>query len=124
MMPPTGWAYADHPGDDVADAHAVAHLRQRAFVVVAEHLQRAVLESRRLRRQHGCNRRGFHRHLLLAGGVAERAPGRHRPLSWAVDLRVRVETRLDGKRSCAGLVWVGSHAVSSGGPWFRLADAG
>jgi len=40
---------ADDAGDDVADRHAIAHLRNRRVVVLAEHLERAVLELGGLR---------------------------------------------------------------------------
>ena len=64
---------ADHAGDGVADAHAIAHLRDRPFVVLAEHLQRAVLVLRGLRlvRDVGGNVLRITRKLLLARGIAK-----------------------------------------------------
>src|SRR5262245_42776721 len=46
---------ADDAGDDVADRHAIAHLRNRRVVVFAEHLERPVLELGSLR-LFGCDR--------------------------------------------------------------------
>src|SRR5207253_1121930 len=74
---------ADHAGNRVANRHAVAHLRDRRAVMLAEHLEWAVLVLRRLRLD--CDIRSdslrFARELLLAGGIAERAPQRHRTLT-------------------------------------------
>src|SRR5262249_19107057 len=81
-------------GDDVADRHAIAHLRNRRVVVLAEHLERPVLELGGLR-LFGCDRirgvSGLPRQVLFARGVTERAPDRHRPLAWPLDSAVGVE---------------------------------
>jgi uncharacterized protein (DUF849 family) len=69
---------------NVADRHTIAHLRNRRVVVLAEHLERAVLELRGLR-LFGCDRirgvSGLPRQMLFARSITERAPDRHRPLA-------------------------------------------
>ena len=47
---------ADHAGNDVAHAHAVAHLGDGGFIVLAEYLHRCVLIGGRLRWQHNGSR--------------------------------------------------------------------
>jgi hypothetical protein len=87
---------ADHAGHGIAGRHAVAHLRNRGVVVLAENLEWVVLILRCLWLDCdiGRNRLGFPREMLLAGGIPERAPGRHRPLSRTIDLRSGVEPGL------------------------------
>ena len=100
---------ADHAGDHVADRHAVAHLRERAVVVLAEHFQRAVLVLRRLRRQFDappppCTS------MLLPRRVAERAPRRH--AAAFADAIVRIEPGRDREFARTLFKFVGrSHAV-------------
>jgi hypothetical protein len=102
---------ADDTGDRITDRHAVAHLRDRRIIVLAENLQRAVLILLRLRleRDIGGNGLSVPRKLLLARGIAKQAPGRHRPLAGPVDLRIGVEPGLDGQSPGALLVGIGSH---------------
>src|SRR5882672_1141622 len=103
---------ADDAGDDVTDSHAVAHLRNRGFIVVTKDLERTVLELRRLRSNHRdlCRcRRGLPGHVLLAGRVAKRAPCRHRLLAWPLNAGIRIKPSLDSQRAGALLVWIGSH---------------
>ena len=104
---------ADHAGDDVADRHAIAHLRDRRVVVLAEHLERAVLVLRclRLERDIGCNGLRIPRKLLLARGVTKQAPGRHRPLAGPIDLRIGVKPGFDGQSPGPLLVGIGSHLI-------------
>ena len=104
---------ADHAGDDVADRHAVAHLRNRGLVVLAENLERAVLEFRGLRRSRGDARggvRGLTRHVLGARGIAKRAPDRHRALAGTIDPDVGIEA--GGSRQRAGALLVGVSPLS------------
>ena len=71
---------ADHAGHDAADAHAIAHLRDRGFVVVAEYFKRAVLEFGLLRphRRNALRRfRSLPHQMFLPGGIAIGAPRRH-----------------------------------------------
>src|SRR5262249_30800282 len=106
---------ADHAGDDIADRHAIAHLRNRRLVVLAEHLERAVLELGGLRLFGGDRIRGASgllRQVLFARGVTERAPDRHRPLAWPLDSAVGVEAGFAGHFTRTLLVWIGSaHAL-------------
>jgi hypothetical protein len=85
----------DDAGHNIADAHAVAHLRNRSFVVLAEHLQRAVLKFRPLR-LHRCNAgRGVRRlahQMLLARGIAIGAPRRHRAHARALNAAVGIDS--------------------------------
>ncbi len=97
---------ADHAGDDVADGHRVAHLRQRAFVVIAEHLERRVLEFGRLGRQGGRGRSGLGSHLLLARCVSIGAPRRHRTLTGTLDPAVRVDAGSNAKLARANLIGI------------------
>src|SRR5262249_30844324 len=106
---------ADDAGDDVADRHAIAHLRNRRVVVLAEHLERAVLELGGLR-LFGCDRirgvSGLQRQVLLASGGAQRDPARHRPLSWPPDFAVGTEAGFASHFPRTLLVWIGSvHAL-------------
>src|SRR5262249_37416682 len=55
---------AHDASDDVADRHAIAHLRNRRVVVLAEHLERAVLEL-------GAS--GFSAAIAFAASAASRA---------------------------------------------------
>jgi hypothetical protein len=84
---------AERAGDDIADAHAIAHLRDRAFLMRAEHFERAVLILRRLRRQ--LDRSRLLDEMLLPRRVAERAPGRH--AAPFADARIRIDPRRDGE---------------------------
>jgi hypothetical protein len=109
---------ADDAGDDVADRHAIAHLRNRRVVVLAEYLERAVLELRGLR-LFGYDRirgvRGLPRQVLFARGITERAPDRHRPLAWSLDSAVGVEASFAGHFTRTLLVWIGSvHSLALG----------
>ena len=109
---------ADHAGDDVADRHAIAHLRNRRVVVLAEHLERAVLELGGLRLI-GCDRirgvSGLPRQMLFARGITERAPDRHRPLAWPLDSAVGVEACFASHFPRTLLVWIGSvHSLALG----------
>jgi hypothetical protein len=106
---------ADNAGNDVADRHAIAHLRNRRVVVLAEHLERAVLELRGLRlfgwdRIRGVS--GLPCQVLFARGVTERAPDRHRPLAGPLDSAVGVEAGFASHFPRTLLVWIGSvHAL-------------
>ena len=104
---------ADHAGDDVADRHAVAHLRDRGIVVLAEHLQRAVLVLRGLRRDGDISRNSLRlpRKMLLARGIAKRAPERHRALAGPIDPGVRVQARFESHGPGAVLIAIGSHLI-------------
>jgi hypothetical protein len=87
-------------------------------VVLAEHLERPVLELGGLR-LFGCDRfrgvRGLPRQVLFARGVTERAPDRHRPLAWALDSAVGVEAGFAGYFTRTLLVWIGSdHSLALG----------
>src|SRR6201999_4599124 len=69
---------AQDAGDGVTDRHAIAHLRQRAVLMLAEHLDRAVLEPlflRPKRRQFGGERGGLLGDMFFARRVAKAAPG-------------------------------------------------
>src|SRR5262249_48088904 len=106
---------ADDAGDDVANRHAIAHLRNRRLVVLAEHLERAVLELGGLR-LFGCDRiggvSGLPRQGLFARGVTERATDRHRPLAWPLDSAVGVEAGFASYFPRTLLVRIGSvHAL-------------
>ncbi len=106
---------ADHAGHDIADRHAVTHLLDGRRVVLAEHLQRRVLEALLLRTQHRNLRRGgigLARELLLAGGVAIQAPGR---LAAAfADAGIRIDARGEAEFAGALLVGIGSsHCIGS-----------
>ena len=115
----TGMTIGAHDAsDDVADRHAIAHLRNRRVVVLAEHLERAVLELGGLR-LFGCDRirgvSGLLRQVLFARGIAERAPDRHRPLAWPLDSAVGVEASFAGHFTRTLLVWIGSvHGLALG----------
>jgi hypothetical protein len=102
---------ADDAGDDVADRHAITHLRNRRVVVLAEQLERAVLELGSLR-LFGCDPirgvRDLPRQVLFAGGITERAPDRHQPLAWPLDSAVGVQASFAGHFTCTLLVWIGS----------------
>ncbi|CCE07269.1 hypothetical protein BRAS3843_2020030 [Bradyrhizobium sp. STM 3843] len=104
---------ADHAGHGVADRHAIAHLRKRRVLVLAEHLQRAVLILGRLRpARHGVGERlRVTRKLLLAGGVVKRAPQRHRPLPGPVDLGIGIEAGFNRQLSRPLSVGIGSHLI-------------
>src|SRR5262249_54413138 len=109
---------AHDAGDDVADRHAITHLRNRGVVVLAEHLERAVLELAGLR-LFGCDRirgvRGLPRQVLFARGVTERAPGPYRPLAEPLDSAVGVEAGFAGHFTRTLLVWIGSaHSLALG----------
>jgi hypothetical protein len=87
-------------------------------VVLAEHLERAVLELGGLR-LFGCDRirdvSGLLRQVLFARGIAERAPDRHRPLAWPLDSAVGVEAGFAGHFTRTLLVWIGSvHGLALG----------
>jgi len=105
----------DDAGDDVADRHAIAHLRNRRVVVLAEHLERPVLELGGLRLFGGDRFRGVSglpRQVLFARGVTERAPGRHRPLAWPLDSAVGLEAGFASHFPRTLLVWIGPvHAL-------------
>jgi hypothetical protein len=101
----------DHAGHDVADRHAIAHLRDGCFVVLAEDFERAILKFRCLRcysRNLGCRSRSLSRHVLGARRIAERAPGRHRPLAGPLDPGIRIEA--GRARQFAGAVLIGVRA--------------
>jgi len=91
---------AHHAGNNVADAHAVTHLRDGCLVMLTEHLQRHVLERRRLRRQF--ERRRFRRHVLAACGIAKRTPGRHHLAARSSYACVRIMACQHGKFSGHG----------------------
>src|SRR5262249_57062778 len=102
---------AHDAGDDVADRHAIAHLRNRRVVVLAEHLEWPVLELGCLRPFGGDRIRGVSglpRQMLFARGITERAPDRHRPLAWPLDSAVGVETGFASHFPRTLLVWIGS----------------
>jgi hypothetical protein len=87
-------------------------------VVLAEHLERAVLELGGLR-LFGCDRirgvSGLPRQVLFARGVTERAPDRRRPLAWPLDSAVGVEPSFAGHFTRTLLVWIGSvHSLAVG----------
>src|SRR5262249_40492083 len=85
---------AHDAGDDVADRHAIAHLRNRRVVGLAERLGGAVLELGGLRLFGGDRIRGVNgvpRQMLFARNITESAPDRHRPLAWPLDSAVGVE---------------------------------
>ena len=65
----------DHTSHDVADCHAIAHLSDRCFVVLAEHLERAILKFRCLR----CDSRNLCAEASLFAPCVQRAPRRGRP---------------------------------------------
>jgi len=79
--------------------------------VLAEHLERPVLELGGLR-LFGCDRirgvSGLPRQVLIARGVTERAPDRHRPLAWPLDSALGVEAGFAGHFTRTLLVWIGS----------------
>jgi len=92
-------------------------------VVLAEHLERAVLELGGLR-LFGCDRirgvSGLPRQVLFARGITERAPDRHRPLAWPLDSAVGVEAGFASHFPRTLLVWIGSaHSLALG--YCRLA---
>jgi hypothetical protein len=87
-------------------------------VVLAEHLERAVLELGSLR-LFGCDPirgvRDLPRQVLFAGGITERAPDRHQPLAWPLDSAVGVQASFAGHFTCTLLVWIGSaHSLALG----------
>src|SRR5262249_61190405 len=104
--------------DDIADRHAIPHLRNRRVVVLAEHLERAVLELGGLRLFGGDRFRGVSglpRQVLFARDVTERAPDRHRPLAWPLDSALGVEAGFASHFPRTLLVWIGSvHGVRLG----------
>ena len=115
---------ADHAGDDVADRHAVLHLRDRGRLVLAEDLQRAVLvlgglrrNPRDVRTRRGC----LTRQMLGARRIAERAPQRHGSLARTLDARIGVEPGRDGQGPRALLV--GIQIASSSPPSFQCRPA-
>src|SRR5262249_34992273 len=109
---------ADDAGDDVVDRHAIAHLRNRRVVVLAEHLERAVLELGGLRLFGGHRNRGVSglpRQVLFARRVTARAPDRHRPLAWPHDSAIGVEAGFAGHFPRTLLVSIGSaHSLALG----------
>src|SRR5262245_9849715 len=107
----------ERAGDDVADAHAIAHLRDRAVVVRSEHFERTVLVLRRLRRQR--DRLRLLEEILLPRGIAEGAPGRH-AASFA-DPRIRIDPRRQSElaRTCFVAIRLAHHTVPSAGPYAR-----
>src|SRR5262249_31270647 len=106
---------AHDAGDDVADRHAIAHLRNRRVVVLAEHLERAVLELGGLRLFGGDRIRGVNgvpRQMLFARNITESAPARHRRLPWPLVSAVGVEAGSASHFPRTLLVWIGSvHAL-------------
>src|SRR5215467_16302126 len=59
-----------------------------------------------------CGVRGLPRQVLLARGVTERAPDRHRPLAWPHDSAVGIEAGFASHFPRTLLVWIGSvHAL-------------
>jgi hypothetical protein len=87
-------------------------------VVLAEHLERTVLELGGLR-LFGCDRirgvSGLPRQLLFARRVTERAPDRRRPLAWPLDSAVGVEASFAGHFTRTLLVWIKSaHSLALG----------
>jgi hypothetical protein len=49
--------------------------------------------------------------MLLARGIAECAPERHRPLTGPIDPGVRIQTRFDGQGPGSFLIGIGSHLI-------------
>jgi hypothetical protein len=87
-------------------------------VVLAEHLERAVLELGGLW-LFDCDRirgvGGLPRQVLFARGITELAPDRHRPLAWPLDPAVGVEASFAGHFTRTLLVWIGSvHSLALG----------
>ena len=102
---------ADHAGHDVADRHAIAHLSDSGFVVLAEDFERAILKGRCLRcdrRNLCCRSRGLSRHVFGARRIAERAPCRHRPLAGPFDPGIRIEAGRARQFTGTGLIGVGA----------------
>jgi hypothetical protein len=98
---------ADDARHDVPDRHAISHLRQRAVIVLAEHLQGRVLEFRRLgphRRDAFGRRLSLSRKMLLPRRVSIGAPCRHRAQTRALNPAVRVNAGSKAKLARAGLV--------------------
>jgi hypothetical protein len=85
---------ADDARGHIADRHAVAHLRERRFIMRAEHFEGAILMLRLLRTQR-CyilgRERGFARKMLLPRGIAIGAPRRHRALAGPLDPALRID---------------------------------
>jgi hypothetical protein len=107
----------DHTSDDVADRHAIAHLSDGCFVVLAEDLERAILKFRCLRRDSRnlcCRSRSLSRYVFGARRIAERAPCRHRPLAGPLDPGIRIEAGRARQFTGTGLIGVGtSHLQTS-----------
>jgi hypothetical protein len=108
---------ADHAGHDIADRHAIAHLRDSRFVVAAKDFERAILKFRGLRcdrRNLCCRIRSLARHVFGARRIAERAPCRHRSLAGPLDPGIRIEAGRARQFTGAALVGVGtSHLQAS-----------
>jgi len=99
---------ADCTGDDVADAHAVPHLRDGGLIVLSEDLQRRLLEFRRLRRQFDRQCGGLTREVLGARGIAKRTPHRHGALAGPLDPGIRIKASSGGEFAGALFVRVRS----------------
>ncbi len=105
---------ADHAGHDIADRHAVAHLRDGRMLVLPKTCSGAFLKRsscgrsmRDLRR----GRIGLARKMLLAGGVAIQAPGRLAAAfadaeSGSMPRRGRVRGRAPGGDQVVALYWL------------------
>src|SRR5262249_52321507 len=102
---------ADDAGDGVADAHAIAHLRQRRLVMLTEHRERAVLKFGPLRLQRsdtGRGRRGLLQQMFLPGRIAIGAPSRHRAHARPFAAAVGIDPSRTAKLAGAFLIRVGA----------------
>jgi hypothetical protein len=98
----------DHPGNDAADRHAVAHLRNSRRIALAENLERRGFVLLCLCRDGGdlhCRVGLLACHMLGSRRVTERAPGRHRSLARPIAAAVRIEAC--GDHQFAGALLVG-----------------
>jgi hypothetical protein len=100
----------DHAGDDVTDRHAVAHLRNRAYVVMFKDLERRILKPGLLRTKVcdlGGHRLGFAGDIFLPRCIAIEAP---RGLATTFsDAGIRIDTGGLAQFSSSLLMWVGTH---------------
>ena len=93
---------ANDAGNDIADHHAIAHLRNGRVIMLAEYLERGILEYRRLRLLRDLYSSGLRLalHVLGARCIAELAPRRHgalpRPLDAAIGINAGRRAKLAG----------------------------
>src|SRR5258706_8394850 len=95
---------ADYASYGISNAHAVAHLGNGRFIVISHDFERAILETFGLWRKFDSHLCRFSHIVLGACRIAKTTPCGHGPLSWALNTRIWIDTRLYAE--CAGAILI------------------